>query len=94
MWDNQPRVDGERRTQWWVILIAAVLAALMLLYSTESWAGFGFCIAAIAIFWIWQRSRATKPAATSICCAKCGEKLNPNARQCASCGSASWTYIN
>ena len=80
------------RKQWWVMGMAAVLAALLLLYNTGSWAAFGLCVLAIAALLVWHSSRTQKPR--SIACVNCGEKLNPNARQCTACGSASWRFKN
>jgi hypothetical protein len=82
-------MESPRKTSWWVIGIAAVLAVLLLFYSTGTWAGFGLCIAGIVALLLWQVFRTGK--ASSVRCMKCGQKLNPNARQCESCGSASWT---
>ena len=84
--------DFPRKPRWWLIVTAAILAVLTLYYYTGSWlivvlffAGFGALVA-------YQRMRARKSA--SHACLRCGAKLNPNARQCSSCGSASWTVRN
>jgi hypothetical protein len=82
-------MESPSRTQHWVIWIAASLALLLLFYSTGTWEGFGLCIAGILALLLWQLFRRGKSPA--VACIKCGEKLNPNARHCDSCGSASWT---
>jgi ribosomal protein L40E len=81
--------DTPRKPRWWLIATAAVLAVLTLYYYTGSWlvvivffAGFGILVA-------YQSTRARKQS--SHACVRCGARLNPNARQCDSCGSASWT---
>ena len=79
------------RPKWWVIGIAALLAGMLLYDSLGSWAALAGGLAVIAAFLIYQSARSARPAAASIRCIKCGEPLNPNARRCDSCGSASWT---
>jgi hypothetical protein len=78
--------DSPRKT--WLIATAAVLAILMLYYYTGSWIAVVLLFAALGAFIAYQSSRSRKP---SHVCVRCGAKLNPNARQCNSCGSASWT---
>jgi len=84
--------DSPRRTQWWLIVTAAVLAVLTLYYFTGSWIIVGLFFAALGGLVAFQRTRARK-AALHVCL-RCGAKLNPNARECRSCGSASWTVRN
>jgi hypothetical protein len=82
-------MESPRTTQRWVIGLAAVLAVLLLFYSTGTLVGFGLCIGGIAVLLVSQSFRKGK--SSSIRCMKCGQKLNSNARQCDSCGSASWS---
>jgi hypothetical protein len=83
--------DSPRKTQWWLIITAAVLAVLTLYYYTGSWVIVALFFAALGGFVAYQR-RAGRPPAHA--CLRCGAKLNPNARECSSCGSASWTIRN
>jgi ribosomal protein L40E len=84
--------DSPRKTQWWLIITAAVLAVLTLYYYTGSWIIVALFFAVLGSFVAYQTARARKPP--SHACIRCGAKLNPNARECASCGSASWTIRN
>ena len=79
--------ESPRKT--WLIATAAILAILMLYYYTGSWLAVGLLSAAFAAFIAFQSKRPGKRP--SHVCIRCGAKLNPNARQCDSCGSASWT---
>lgn len=84
--------DSPGKPRWWLIITAAVLAVLTLFYYTGSWVMVGLFFAALAMFVAWQTMRARKRS--SHACFRCGAELNPNARQCNSCGSASWTIRN
>jgi hypothetical protein len=80
------------RRQRWLGWVAAVLVVLTLFYYIPSWWAVGVCGAAIAALILYQSARSRerrKPA--NVYCLNCGETLNPNARQCASCGSTRWT---
>jgi hypothetical protein len=91
--DNRQQMESHR-PKWWVIGIAALLAGMLLYDSLGSWAALAGGLAIIAAFLIYQSARsqaARSGKAASIRCIKCGEPLNPNARRCDSCGSASWT---
>jgi len=79
--------ESPRKT--WLIATAAVLAILTLYYYTGSWLAVVLLTAALAAFIAFQSKRSGKRA--SHVCIRCGARLNPNARQCDSCGSASWT---
>jgi hypothetical protein len=79
--------ESPRKT--WLIATAAVLAILMLYYYTGSWPAVLLLFLALAAFIAFQSKRpGGRPSHQ---CIRCGAKLNPNARQCDSCGSASWT---
>ncbi len=84
--------DSPRKPRWWLIVTAAVLAVLTLYYYTGSWVIVVLFFAAFGAFVAYQTTRTRK--ASSHACLRCGAKLNPNARQCSSCGSASWTIRN
>lgn len=84
--------DSRRKQRWWLIVTAAVLAVLTLYYYTGSWIIVVLFFLAFATFVAFQTARARKPS--SHACIRCGAKLNPNARECGSCGSASWTIPN
>lgn len=81
--------DSPRKRQWWLIATAAVLAVLMLYYYTGSWVAVALLFAGAGAFLAYRTTRAGKQP--SHLCVRCGATLNPNARQCNSCGSASWT---
>ena len=80
------------KPRWWLIITAAILAVLTLYYYTASWVVVVVFFAAFGTFVAYQTMRARKPP--SYACVRCGAKLNPNARECNSCGSASWTIRN
>jgi hypothetical protein len=86
------RSEDLRKPRWWA-WVAGLLAVIFMLYETGSWILTGLCFAAFAGLVIYQTSRRGKPATASKYCLKCGEKLNPNATECA-CGSASWSFKN
>jgi hypothetical protein len=77
------------RPQRWLSLVAAILALLMLFYYVGSWVLVGIFAAAVAIFFAYQSSRSRQSRKPR--CLNCGEALNPNARECSSCGSTRWT---
>ena len=77
------------KRQWWLIAVAALLAGLMLRDSFGSWVAGGVVAVAIAALAGYEWSRRRKPDAPR--CLRCGEALPAGARQCDSCGSASWT---
>jgi hypothetical protein len=79
--------ESPRKT--WLIATAAILAILMLYYYTGSWAAVLLLFLALAAFIAFHAKRPGKRPSQQ--CIRCGAKLNPNARQCDSCGSASWT---
>jgi hypothetical protein len=81
--------DSPRRPRWWLIFTAAVLAVLTLYYYTGSWVIVVLFFAVFGVFVAYQKTRTSKPSSHT--CLRCGAKLNPNARECRSCGSASWT---
>ena len=78
--------ESPRKT--WLIGTAAILAILMLYYYTGSWLAVLVLFIALAAFIVFQKRPGKRPSHS---CVRCGAKLNPNARQCDSCGSASWT---
>jgi hypothetical protein len=82
-------MDPNPGKQKWLIVTAAIVAVLMLYYYTGSWIVVALFFAAGAAFLAYQKTSGGRPP--SHACVRCGAKLNPNARQCDSCGSASWT---
>lgn len=82
-------MEDSPRQKWWLIATAAIVALLTLFYYTGSWLMVAIFLAVIGAFVAIERLRAAKPA--SNLCLRCGAPLNPNARQCRDCGSASWT---
>lgn len=94
--------DELRRPRWWA-WVAGLLAVIFMLYETGSWILTGLCFAALAGLVIyhssgraWGRGKASreKAATGAKYCLKCGEELNPNAKACRACGSASWSFKN
>jgi ribosomal protein L40E len=84
--------DSPRKPQRWLIATAAVLTVLTLYYFIGSWVVVALFFAGVGALVAYQTTRARKPS--SYACVRCGAKLNPNARQCNSCGSAGWTIRN
>lgn len=94
---DDPGGEELRRPRWWA-WVAGLLAVIFMLYETGSWILTGLCFAALAGLVIYhssgrQRGSRGKTAAARYCL-KCGEALNPNARECRTCGSASWSFKN
>ncbi len=81
--------DSPGKKRWWLIATAAVLAVLTLYYYTDSWVVVALFLGAVGAFVAFQTRGRRRSA--SHACVRCGAALNPNARQCDSCGSASWT---
>jgi hypothetical protein len=83
------------RPQWWLIGVAAVLAAFFLYQSIGLAASVGLCLAALVGPPIYRFLRARNPAkGPTVRCLICGEALPNTARQCKHCGGASWTVKN
>lgn len=80
--------ESPRKPQPWLIATAAIVAILMLYYYTGSLPAVVLLFAALGAFIVYQSRSRNRPSHQ---CVRCGAKLNPNARQCNSCGSASWT---
>jgi len=93
-------MDDLSKRRWWLIAVAALLAALMLRDSFGGWIGGGLVALGIVAVAGWEWSRRGKSSARPTggprptWCLKCGEALPAGARQCEACGSASWTYKN
>ncbi|MEQ1946182.1 MAG: zinc ribbon domain-containing protein [Bryobacteraceae bacterium] len=84
-------MEAPLKRQLWLGWVAAVLAALTVYYYVGSWIITGV-IASIGAAAMLRQSRprgASKPA--GVYCLNCGETMNPNARECSSCGSTRWT---
>jgi ribosomal protein L40E len=86
-------MDDLRTPRWW-IWVAAVLAILLLFYETGSWVLTAILFLGFGAFVIYQTRSHQKPNAPAMYCLRCNAKLNPNARECRACGSASWSYKN
>lgn len=85
-------MNDSRKKPWWLIVTAALAVILTLYYYTDSWIVVTLFLAAAAIFMSYRAKRGGRQSLHA--CVRCGARLNPNARQCASCGSASWTIRN
>lgn len=81
--------DPSPKPRWWLIVTAAVLAVLTLYYYTGSWPIVVLFFAVFAVFVAYHVMRTRRPSGHT--CVRCGARLNPNARECRSCGSAAWT---
>jgi hypothetical protein len=80
--------------RWWLIGVATVLVALMVVDSVGWMAGVGLgvaCLAGPVIYTIYRKKHP--PKGPTVVCVRCGETLSSTARQCQYCGSASWTII-
>ena len=79
--------------RWWPMALAALLAMLMLTGSIGLEGGVCLAAAAGAAFLCHRvyRRHARGPV---VYCLRCGETLPSTARQCNSCGSASWSMKN
>jgi hypothetical protein len=80
--------DSPGRKKLWLMATAAILAVLTLYYYTDSWVIVVLFLAAAGALIAYQGRGGQS---SSHVCIRCGATLNPNARQCNSCGSASWT---
>jgi hypothetical protein len=90
--DTRTEMDSPQKRRWWLIGVAALLAAIFLRDAFGSWTAAVVIAASVAALAGYHWSKGKKPPAPR--CLNCGEALNPRARQCASCGSARWTLIN
>jgi hypothetical protein len=81
-------MDGKRG---WLAAVAVLLAVLMVAGSIGLEAGVCLAAAAGAGVLGYRFLRARGPARGPVVyCLRCGETLPSTARQCRSCGSASW----
>ena len=80
------------RPRWWLIVVAALTAAIFL-YQSIGLAGVMVLLAAFgagsAGYRLYRSRRAGQ--APGVRCLTCGETLSPTARNCKYCGSARWT---
>jgi len=84
--------DSLDKPRWWLIATAGVLAVLTLFYFTGSWISVAVFFGALVILVAFRKRRVSRTAVHT--CVRCGALLNPNARECRACGSASWTIRN
>ena len=83
------RADG---IPLWLIAVAAVLAAVVVVESVGLMAGVGLGSACLVGIFGYRLYRARKPVkGPTVYCLRCGEALPATARSCKHCGSASWT---
>ena len=84
-------MEAPLKRQAWLGWVAAALAAVTTYYYVGSWIVTGI-IAAIGAGALLFHSRAqAAPKPSRMQCLNCGEPMNPNARECSSCGSTRWT---
>jgi len=78
--------------RWWLIVVAALMAAIFTWQSIGELGAIVLFVASLAVFagYRWYRSR-NPAAAPAVRCLTCGETLASTARQCKYCGSAKWT---
>ncbi len=81
--------------RWWIIVVAALLAILMVRDSIGLTAG-ALVAAVIGAGVLGYRAyRRKNPArGPEVYCLRCGETLASTARHCKHCGSASWSMKN
>ena len=80
------------RPRWWLIGVAAVMAAIFLYQSMGQEGTIVLCVGAMAGFAGYRLYRSRRPAkGPSVRCLTCGETLASTARECKYCGSARWT---
>jgi hypothetical protein len=83
------RADG---IPLWLIAVAALLAAVVVIESVGLMAGVGLGAACLAGIFGYRFYRARNPPkGPAVYCLRCGEELPATARGCKYCGSASWT---
>lgn len=88
-------MDRARKTQWWLIAVAALLVILFVFDSIGPVFGAGLLAVSTVGFLGYRHFRRRNPEKPSaIYCLRCGEALSLTARHCNACGSASWTYKN
>jgi len=76
----------------WIVLIAGLLAALMLIQSVGVEAAAVLAVATCLGVIAWQYYRKLHPPPPpSNYCLKCGATLPVTARSCKLCGSAAWS---
>ena len=83
------RTDG---IPLWLIAVAAVLAAVVVVESAGLVPGVGLgsvCLAGILGYRFYRARNPMK--GQTVYCLRCGEALPATARGCKYCGSASWT---
>jgi Flp pilus assembly protein TadB len=83
------RADGMRL---WLIAVAAVMAAVVVIESVGLMAGVGLgsvCLGGIFGYRFYRARNLAK--GLTVYCLRCGEALPATARGCKYCGSASWT---
>ena len=94
---DDPGEEDLRKPRWWA-WVAGLHATIFMLYETGSWILTALCFAALAGLVIYQSSGRARHSesrrSAAKYCLKCGAELNPNARECRSCGSASWSFKN
>jgi len=76
----------------WLIAVAALLAAVVVVESVGLMAGVGLgatCLAGIFGYRFYRARNRAK--GLTVYCLRCGEALPATARGCKYCGSASWT---
>jgi Flp pilus assembly protein TadB len=83
------------KRQWWLAVVAAVLAAFVVYDAVGLTAGIALLVLTLAGIGVYRYARARKfPQTAAVYCLNCGQKLPATARQCNECGSASWSYKN
>jgi hypothetical protein len=80
------------KPRWWLIGVAALMAAIFLSQSIGLEAFLLLGLGALAGFAGYRFYRSRNPAkAPAVRCLVCGETLASTARECKYCGSARWT---
>jgi len=80
------------KPRWWLIGVAASMAAIFLYQSIGLAGAMVLVVATIGSFAGYRFYRSRNPAkAAAVRCLTCGETLPSTARACKYCGSARWT---
>jgi hypothetical protein len=80
------------RSRWWLIGVAALMAAVFLYQSIGLAGAIALFAGSIAALVAYRLYRSRKPARSAgVRCLTCGETLPSTARACKYCGSTRWT---
>jgi len=80
------------KPRWWLIGVAALMAAMFLYQSIGLVGAIVLVVGAVVALAGYRRYRSRRPSkAAAVRCLTCGETLASTARECKYCGSTRWT---